>query len=315
MSLALFGSIQSASFECRYVHGQFSVQYMSPIYECEVQNFVSITSPDEAQIDNITGTHKAGYNNDNVEHIYVGQGEVHYFPRGLNNFFKNFNGIYIYTTGLKEIHQNDLKDFPKLTGLILFSNNLEILEENLFEFNPKLELIDLSSNQISHIDPNVFDKLTNLNTLYLGGNTCINMEAVRDPTEVQNIINTAKYQCTNSDYSNLEQKVKNFRNELKNLNSADLKIKLDNLKNEIKNSRFSNFFQELNATVIMNDTNSTCNDVNDKLIAQDLKISGFETKLTNISDSVTTINKNNEDLKTKFTNLMIALKNVFNTAN
>jgi len=85
----------------------------------------------------------------------------------------------------------------------LSSNDVEILEENLFEFNPLLREISFMYNKISHIDPNVFDKLTILKSLFLQYNTCIDMNASSNQTEVQNVIKTVKTQC-NVDYSNLE---------------------------------------------------------------------------------------------------------------
>jgi len=243
VSLALFGSTQSASFECNYVFGEW--RYFGTVYYCEVQNYVSITSLEVAQIDDISGSHKTGYNNDNVEGFRVYErGQIHYFPRGLNKFFKNLKGIYIRNMTLKEIHQSDLKHFPKLQHLTLFPNKLEIIEENLLDFNLNLVYIDLDSNRISHIDPNVFDKLTKLKTLDLRSNSCINMYAVKNQTGVQEVIKSAKSRCTNSDYSNLEQKVRNLEVESKNLNSENFKEKLENLENEIKNSKFENFFQE-----------------------------------------------------------------------
>jgi len=243
MSLALFGSTQSASFECQYNNGAWSI--LGNIYWCNVQNLDNITSLDAAQIDSINGTHLAGFNNDNVEAIQVlSKGQIHYFPRGLNTIFKNLKGIRIENAGLKELHQSDLKVFPKLVQFWLFGNSLEILEENLFEFNPDLEFISLWANKISHIDPNVFAKLTKLRYLYLFGNTCISMAAVNNSTAVQEVIKKAQTQCTNLDYSNLEQKVKNLEIESTILNAENLRLKLESLENEIKNSKYPNFFQE-----------------------------------------------------------------------
>ncbi|XP_070493049.1 putative leucine-rich repeat-containing protein DDB_G0290503 [Chironomus tepperi] len=242
MTLALPGLSQSASFECKYKSTSWSS--LGTFYYCDVQNSVTITSIDAAQIDSVTGTHLTGYNNDNVEVFYVfGIGQIHFFPRGLNKIFKNLKGIYIYFTGLKEIHQSDLKHFLNLKVLSLSGNSLEILENDLFEFNPDLEDIYLYSNKISHIDPNVFDKLTKLKTLYLSSNACIDMDAYNNSTAVQNVITTAKNQCTTSDYSNLEQNVKNLEAESSALSSEQLKEKLEKLENEVKNSKFPNFFQ------------------------------------------------------------------------
>jgi Leucine-rich repeat (LRR) protein len=209
VSFAFFGSSQSVSFQCRYETVVWDT--LGSIYWSSVHNKLNITSLDAAQINDISGTHEAGKNNDNVEGLWVIYNQIHYFPRGLNKFFKNLKAIRIYYSGLKAIHQSDLKDFPKLVYLSLDSNNLEILEENLFEFNPNLEEISLHFNQISHIDSKVFEKLTKLTTLWLSLNTCIDMFASNNATAVRKIIKTAQSQCTNTDYSNLEQKVANLR--------------------------------------------------------------------------------------------------------
>jgi len=193
------------------------------MYWCNVRNDVSITSLDAAQVDDISGSHKAGYNSQNVEGFSVTKGIIHFFPYDFIKFFENIKGIEIGGTGLKEIHQSELKDFPKLMYLHLYSNNLENLEENLFEFNPNLEFIDLSSNKISHIDPNVFDKLTKLKSLNLESNICINTKAENNQQEVQKVIKSAKSQIE----VNLKQKVKNLEFESKNLNLENFKEKLE----------------------------------------------------------------------------------------
>jgi len=329
MSLTLFGSIKSTSFQCEFKTGAWGS--LGTIYYCEVQNYVNITSLDAAQVDSFSGTHKAGYNNDNVVAFYVnGIGQIHYCPRGLNKFFKNLKGVCIYSTGLKEIHQSDLKDFPKLEDIYLHNNNLEILEENLFEFNPNLEYIYLQSNKISHIDPKVLDKLSKLKYLHLESNSCINMVAT-NPTDLLNVIKTAQAQCTNSSYSNLEQKIKNLEIESKNLNSENLKLKLENLENEIKNSKFSNFFQEnlKNLKAILNEKEkddkffdkistlinekssaleAKINNVEEKLVIQGIKISGIGENLTRISDAIATNNNNN---KVKFLTLIKAIEKIY----
>jgi len=361
MFLALFGSSQSASFQCGFAVNTWG--YLGTVYRCDVPNSVNITSLDAVQVDDISGTHVAGYNNDNVEAFDISKrGPIHYFPHGINKFFTNIKGIAIRETGLKEIHQSDLKDFPKLVELWLYFSDLEILEENLFEFNPNLNLIELSSNKIKHIDPKVFDNLIKLKTLNLVSNKCIDMFA-HDPIQFQNIIKTAQAQCTNLDYSNLEQKVKYLELESKFLNSENLREKFENLENLIKNSKFPNFFQEKlqNLNAVLNEkeikdqffdiisaitrnssfemcsaleskvnnvtknvkdlvaltSNQTDNSkaefvaLNDKLLVQDIKISGIEEKLEQISEAIEKINKNCEEQNKRFLNLMNALEIAF----
>ncbi|CAG9810514.1 unnamed protein product [Chironomus riparius] len=237
IAVALFGSSQSATFECDYKAGAWGT--LGTTYYCLVSNSAIITSPDEAQVYDISGTHLAGHNDDNVGAFYnVAKGQIHYFPRGIAKFLKNLKGIYFRGTGLKEIHQSDLRPYPKLANLYLYISSLEVLEKDLFKFNPNLDYIYLKSNKISHIDSNVFDNLPKLKTLYLESNNCVNMKAEDNPTEVQNIIKIVKSHCTNSDFSNLLQNVKNLEIESKNLNLEKFKEKLENLNNEVKNSKF-----------------------------------------------------------------------------
>ena len=101
MLLTLFCSSQSISLQCDYITGSWDT--LGTIYWCNVQNAVDITSPNAAQVDSTSGVHKSGYKNDNVEAITVSKGQIHYFPRGLNKFFKNLKGIQIGNTGLKEM--------------------------------------------------------------------------------------------------------------------------------------------------------------------------------------------------------------------
>jgi predicted nucleic acid-binding Zn-ribbon protein len=121
----------------------------------------------------------------------------------------------------------------------------------------------------------------------------------------------------------LEQKVKNLQNESKSLNYENLKIKLEILENEIKNSKFANFFQErLQALRVVltekSKENVNCsaleskvNSINDKLTAQDVKMSTIEEKLVQISDAIAMINKNYEDMNRRFKSLINALDSAF----
>ncbi|KAL7011920.1 hypothetical protein ACKWTF_014515 [Chironomus riparius] len=63
------------------------------------------------------------------------------------------------------------------------------------------------------------------------------MAAVSGSTQVQNVIKAAKDKCTNSEFADLEQKVKSLEVEL-NL------VKLDSLDSEVKKSKFANFFKD-----------------------------------------------------------------------
>jgi len=250
-----FDSSETATMECeyKYMNGQIT----GSLYTCYVTKGITITSLDTAYVNSTTGSHQSGHNNDNVNYIYIPSGStISYFPRRLDAIFRNLKCIRFDNVGLKEIHQSDLKPFPKLIELLVevSRNQIEILEEGLFDFNPDLEYIYLYQNKITHIDPNVFDSLTKLRHLELQSNTCINKYAY-DRTSVQNLINELKTMCNNSDYSILDQKLKFLESESKSLNSNDFKVELENLESKINASKFINFYQTKlqNLKVILNE--------------------------------------------------------------
>lgn len=124
--------------------------------------------------------------------------KINYFPRGFETFFGNIKAIFIRNSNLKEIHQGDLKSFSKLVEIYLHENSLEVLEEGLFDFNLNLEFVSFENNEIAHIGPNVFDHLNKLRYLYFDSNSCINKFAYNSISEVKNVIQIVKSQCTNS---------------------------------------------------------------------------------------------------------------------
>jgi len=235
--VSFFGGYEMVNFHCSYEY--WSPLVVGNIYYCWVNHEVTVSSRDEAV--SISGTHGSGKNNNDVYGILV-LSNVYYFPRGLEKYSKNFK-VILMGKYIKEIRQADLKPFTLLRSLSLYGT-IEILEDGLFDYNLDLEFINLGGNEISHIDSNVFDKLSKLSYLYLHSNTCISMNAENSLAEVQNVIRTAKAQCTNSDYSNIEQKFKNLKIEANSLNSADLAEKIKNLENEVKNSKFHIHYEE-----------------------------------------------------------------------
>jgi len=174
-------------------------------YKCEVKKELEITSKNSSLITGVNGLHKRKKGNDDVTVFSVKKYTVNYFPTGLKKIFKNLEGIAISLCGLKEIHQNDLKPFPKLGYLDLNDNDIEVIEAGIFEFNKNLKLVWLKRNKIHHIDLNVFEGLTQLTNLNLVGNNCTNLKGI-NATEVEKVIHSLNSTCTNQEY--LERKFK-----------------------------------------------------------------------------------------------------------
>ena len=213
------------------------------MYRCLVQSAV-IDTPGKAIIDSVSGKHLVGRSNDVEICFHIDQKEVYYFPSGLEKIYKNLAGICFFYGPLKEIHQSDLKPYTKLIFLQIAETQIEILEDGLFDFNPNLEYIALSGNKIFHIGVNVFDSLSKLGTLYLDRNSCINMQVKNDRSFVLDIIKATKNQCMSSDFTNLNEELKNLDNESKSLNWDTFlifKTKRENLESKIKESKFAEF--------------------------------------------------------------------------
>ncbi|KAG5667587.1 hypothetical protein PVAND_015563 [Polypedilum vanderplanki] len=100
-----------------------NVYYASNLYICNINKDPSITSPNII-IKKVIGTH-ISMSHKNVEGFYSDSisFKIHYIPHGVHNFFPKFVLIYINNGRVKEIHQNDLVNYPKLKYLDLDEND------------------------------------------------------------------------------------------------------------------------------------------------------------------------------------------------
>ncbi|XP_070497791.1 leucine-rich repeat-containing protein 15-like [Chironomus tepperi] len=170
----------------------------------------------------------------------LGRHNIQYFPRGIDKFFKNIKLIDINKGHIKEIHQADLKVFPKLESLDLCANDIQVIEAGTFDFNINLKVIWLSS-KIVHIESNVFTNLSSLSYLYLRLNPCIDKNAANSLTDVKALAQEAYTMCKDSTYTRLNYQLNNLESELSSRTFLrHFSQRLNNLTNEIKGSTFSN---------------------------------------------------------------------------
>lgn len=173
---------------------------MGSVYKCEIKNELNVISKYSRAVTSIKGQHPKAVNNDWVAGIHSKGKNILFMPTGINKFFKNIKLIDITHGRIKEIHQSDLKPFPKLVYCGFKDNDIEILEEGLFEHNPELEMISFWNNKILYVSSNIFSKLLRLTSLFLDDNQCIKMRADRNQLAVKYMIKQVEQKCSLSPY-------------------------------------------------------------------------------------------------------------------
>ncbi|CAG9811680.1 unnamed protein product [Chironomus riparius] len=232
--------VLSLNIECNC--GDQNYHAVGSKYYCAVISDFIIDSQNQVQIETLKNSHISGKSDDDDIYFHISTKSIQYFPRGLEKFYKNLKGIVIWHTQLKEIHQEDLKKYPKLNFLNLSGNKIEIIQDDLFDFNP--DLIVFENMKLIHIGATTFDSLTKLSTFYLGGNPCTNESSLKDRTATLKVISSLKSSCISSEFTSLKRKIENLEQISKNLNFANSPIFSQNLINfqeEFTASKFINF--------------------------------------------------------------------------
>ncbi|KAG5679109.1 hypothetical protein PVAND_008701 [Polypedilum vanderplanki] len=167
LTILKFSSANFVTIVCSYCcdHANLS-------YTCSVQN-LDVFTDDRVNIEKAIGEHVEGKTDDDVTTFRIyNPANLKYFPRNVNNVFKNLIGIVIKNSNLEEITSEDLKVFPKLKLLELWFNQIKAISKGTFKFNPELEIIVLNNNKISVIEPKAFSNLPKLRMLSFYGNIC-----------------------------------------------------------------------------------------------------------------------------------------------
>lgn len=215
---------------------------MGPAYSCEVENRLSIMSPNNTFIKSVKGDHKNGHTNDDVKALCINGKNTSYFPKGLEKLFKNLRRIRIAHGQLKEISQADFQPFPWLIELTLNGNDIRVLENGIFEYNLNLAYINIAENKIVHIGNSVFDHLTKLTKLILTLNNCTKKASINDNMGIKEMIGRAKKSCISSEFLELENNLMELEDEhrfVKRENFQNFTEKVKEFQQELQNSSFS----------------------------------------------------------------------------
>ncbi|XP_070504888.1 uncharacterized protein [Chironomus tepperi] len=232
-------SSSSTSLNCDYHFG--GLHLIGNVYRCIVKDNLNIFTEESAQITSVDGVHKDNRSTDDVAGFYASSKIVSYFPRNLDKYFPNMVSITIDSCHLLKIHQEDLKQFPKLVVLQLQHNTIEVIEQGLFDFNPKLKKISIYEKNLIHIDPNVFDNLPKLGYFTLNLLKCSQAHVYNSREKVRAAIQIVKSKCVNSDFVTLEKDIRHLDNQSKVLDYDDFNEKFIDFEMKYKNSKFLKF--------------------------------------------------------------------------
>jgi len=164
-------------------------------YKCTIKSDFSITSRTSTLISSVNGHHWNYKSNSDVNAFYASYRTINYFPRGLNDIFPNIKTIYIWHSGLKEVHQKDLQSLTNLVVIDLWDNEITTIPKGLFDYNSNLQHISFTENKITSIDSNVFNNLLKLTNLLLDKNSCIDFKVVDNHELVMEEIRQLEHKC------------------------------------------------------------------------------------------------------------------------
>lgn len=169
--------VASMKMNCKYSRPGFLSKVTQP-YTCRLHDF-RCESPTDA-VDEVSDSHSGGKTQADVTSVkFVNSPKMIFFPKGIENFFFDVTHLSVSECGLLEIHQSDLKAFPKLQYLTLYKTKITTLESGLFQFNPKLTKLSVAHCPLKSIAADIFKPTPGLAYVNFHYNACISSGATR----------------------------------------------------------------------------------------------------------------------------------------
>ena len=122
------------------------------------------------EVTNVSGHHFRGYDNSNVNVLYITSGCMKYFPLAVGKYFVNLRKIEVIGSPLTYIEQSNFHGLTVLQRIVITKTLLSNIAENTFDELVQLNTLILSYNQIHQLQEKTFEKLVNLQKVWLSGN-------------------------------------------------------------------------------------------------------------------------------------------------
>lgn len=173
--LAFVAGLDAINVNCEYK--VTTIETFGPLnkpYQCAAKD---LDVEGHATVDKVAGTHVAAKTDDDVKLISMKKIKCERIPKDFNKHFKNLEGIFAFSMGLKTVVKDDLVGYNKLKYLDMSHNHIQTLPSNLFEGNPDLEWIDFADNKLYQVGKNLLTPLTKLNYADFQSNRCVDFRA------------------------------------------------------------------------------------------------------------------------------------------
>lgn len=192
LNICLFACNAEITVNCDYMNDQHS--YIDQVYKCDVTHPTNVVGNET--IKDFTGVHVYDKSESDVTYISLFYMKCEKLPSGFAKYFPNIRGIYAGALGLTSLSKNDLESFPELRVLHCNQNKLQQLPYDLFEGNPLLKYISFSNNQLKVIGSGILYPIRNLAEAWFGANICVEMVAVNNTKEMENLQKAIHENCS-----------------------------------------------------------------------------------------------------------------------
>lgn len=206
---------------CTYRKSNWNGAVTGENYQCFVDDLR--VEKDTERADSVGGKHSPGKTHGDVRSIFIEKSQAHYWPKGVEKFFRNIEGITVQDSTLKALTQEDLKGFSQLKELFIKNNKLTTLHSGLFDFNPKLKFISFSTNYLRSIPADLIDPIEDLDELRFAYNVCVSRNG-KGSNAIKEVLGDVLEKCQNSDTSDdvtqLKMKIEQLEKDIERLSSG-----------------------------------------------------------------------------------------------
>ncbi|KAG5683947.1 hypothetical protein PVAND_013203 [Polypedilum vanderplanki] len=161
----------SYTFELNCNFSSDSIVTIKSLYTCTAYN-LHATHEDQT-VSKVNGIHQNGKSFSDVKIFYAKFQNCEYFPRGLDKFFPNLEGIFIQKSNIQHLLPGDLDGLNKLKTFDVEQNPIHELTVDFFKGKETIETVSFRNCHLRKVENGALDMLKNLKKADFFYNKCI----------------------------------------------------------------------------------------------------------------------------------------------